>query len=168
MITNEIVFLSKGVMLLSKWFYVNLAVVGLLIWKITSSYFNIHILFGILGFLFFMFNWMRHAMFATLRSNIDRKRKIKFANISKKVMPIHRWTGTIALIFVLLHSSFIIYRFGFQPDNYKMMFGFMAGIVMCAVVFSGWIRYFKTTVWKRIIHLSLGFTLLYLIIISVT
>lgn len=115
-----------------------------------------------------MFNWMRHAMFATLRSNMERKRKITFAKISKWAMPIHRWTGTIALIFVIIHGAIIIHRFGFQTDNFKMMFGLMAGIIMSIVVISGWIRHIKTSAFKRVVHLSLAFTLFYLIIIHLS
>lgn len=153
---------------LSKWFYVNIIIICLFLWKITTSYFHLHILFGALGFIFFMFNWMRHAMFATLRSNMERKRKITFAKISKWAMPIHRWTGTIALICIIIHGSIIINRFGFQANNFKMMFGLMAGIMMCIVVISGWIRHLKTTAFKRVIHLSVAFTLFYLIIIHLS
>src|SRR5690606_40219584 len=52
-----------------------------------------------------------HAMFSTIRSNISRKRKIKFANISKTLLPLHKWTGTSALLFVLLHFVLIFYFF---------------------------------------------------------
>jgi len=106
-------------------------------------------------------------MFATLRSKISRKRKIFFAKLSKRAMPIHRWTGTFALLCVIIHGILVIREFGFQMNYYKMMFGFMASIIMCIVVISGWIRHLKTTVFKRIFHLTAGFTLFYLIIVHI-
>lgn len=155
-------------MLLSRWFFINIIVVGLFLWKLTTTSIHLPIIFGALGFILFMFNWLRHAMFATLRSDIPRKRKIRFAKISKWAMPIHRWTGTIALICIIIHASTIFYQFGFQTTNYKMMFGFMAGIMMSIVVISGWIRHMRTTAFKRVIHLSVAFTLFYLIIIHLS
>jgi len=152
---------------MSKWFYVNFIIIIIVLWKISSSYWGIHIILGGLGFLFFMFNWMRHAMFATIRSDITRVQKIKYAKASKKAMPFHKWTGSIALLFIVAHAVTIINRYGFQPNNYKMMFGLMASIILAFVVLTGWLRLYRTTVTKRIFHLSLAFTLFYLIIIHI-
>src|SRR5690606_41679687 len=77
-----------------------------------------------------------HAMFSTIRSNISRKRKIKFANISKTLLPLHKWTGTSALLFVLLHFVLIFYFFGFVP-NTKMISGLLALFTLIGVVAFG-------------------------------
>lgn len=152
---------------MSKWFYINFFVFIVVLWKISSTYWGLHIFLGGLGFLFIMFNWMRHAMFSTIRSNITRKRKIKFAKASKRAMPFHKWTGTFAFIMIIVHAIIVTHRYGFQPNNYKMMFGWMAGIILTCVVLTGWLRLYRTTVKKRIFHLSLGFTLFYLMIIHI-
>ncbi len=153
---------------MSKWFYVNFVVIIVVIWKISStSYIGIQHILGIIGFTFFMFNWMRHAMFATIRSNIPRGKKLIYAKISKKAMPFHRWTGTVALVFIIFHAVTIISHYGFQPHNYKMTFGLMALIIMTFVVIFGWIRQLRTTVKRRILHLAFAFTLFYLIIIHI-
>lgn len=150
---------------MSRWFLINVIVIGLAIWKVSTGYFGVHILFGLLGFSFFLINWMRHAIFATIRSKIKRTTKIKLAKLSKKAMPFHKWTGTIAFVFILIHMILVIRTFGFQPNNYKMMFGLMACLMMFLTVLFGWIRWLRTTVNRRIIHLSLAFTLFYLIVI---
>lgn len=153
--------------MLSRWFYVNFIVIIFLIWKIFSGHIHLASLFGILGFSFFMVNWMRHAMFSTIRSDISRKTKIKLAKISIRAMPFHKWTGTIALLFIIVHMILIIRLYGFQTDNFKMMFGLMASIMLFLTVILGWFRWLRTTVRRRIWHLSLAFTLFYLVIIHI-
>lgn len=167
MIYNGNIFVKDWMDKMSRWFFINFLVILFLIWRITTSYFNIPILFGILGFSFFMFNWMRHAMFATIRANISRKWKVRVANISKVKMPFHKWTGTIAFLFIVIHMILVIRLYGFQTDNFKMMFGLMGCIVLFFTVVLGWFRWFRTTVRKRIWHLSLAFTLFYLIVIHI-
>lgn len=152
---------------MSRWFIVNSIFISFVIWKVATGVMTLPIMFGIIGFCFFMMNWMRHAMFATIRSNISRRRKIRLAKISKKAMPFHRWSGTIALVFIFLHMLFMIRMYGFQPDSYKMMFGLMAGILLFFTVIVGWFRLYRTTIRKRIWHLSLAFTLFYVIIIHI-
>lgn len=152
---------------MSKWFYINFIIIIITIWKfLTSPISTIHIL-GFIGFALFMFNWMRHAMFSTIRSKIPRKKKLIFAKFSKKAMPFHRWIGTVALIIIFLHAYTVIKLYGFQPNNYKMTFGLMALIIMIFVVIFGWIRQLRTTVRRRILHLSFAFTLFYIVIIHI-
>lgn len=152
---------------MSRWFIVNIILLLFVIWKVINGYFTLPILFGVLGFGFFMFNWTRHAMFATIRSKINRQRKIKLAKVSKKAMPFHKWTGTLALIFIVTHMILMIQMYGFQMNNFKMMFGIMAGLMMLLTVLMGWFRFYRTTIRKRVWHLSFAFTLFYIIIIHI-
>lgn len=152
---------------MSRWFIVNVIFILFVIWKVVSGNFTIPILFGVLGFSLFMINWMRHAVFATIRSNITRKRKIMFAKISKKAMPFHKWTGTIAFIFILIHMILMLNMYGLQMNNLKMMFGLMACLMLFLTVIMGWFRFYRTTIRKRIWHLSFAFTLIYVIIIHI-
>jgi len=152
---------------MSKWFYINFIVIIIVIWKFSTSSINIIHILGIIGFALFMFNWMRHAMFSTIRSKIPRKKKIIYAKFSKRAMPIHRWTGTIALVIIIFHAHAVIKFYGFQPDNYKMTFGLMALIMMIFTVILGWLRQLRTTVRRRILHLSFAFTLFYIVIIHI-
>lgn len=152
---------------MSRWFIVNFILLFFVIWKVATGNFTPPILLGVLGFSFFMFNWMRHAMFATIRSKIIRRRKIKLAKLSKKAMPFHRWTGTLAFVFILTHMILMIQMYGFQMNNFKMMFGLMACFMMFLTVVMGWFRFYRTTIRKRIWHLSFAFTLFYLVIIHI-
>ncbi|MFD2132771.1 hypothetical protein ACFSKI_16315 [Pseudogracilibacillus auburnensis] len=144
---------------MSKWFFINLAVFIFALWKMSTGHLGVHILFGGFGLLFILYNWTRHAVFSTIRSNISRKRKIKYAKLSKKVLPIHKWTGTTALILILFHIFFVIHYFGFQVTNVKMVSGLLAVITLSLVVITGWMRFIKTTYKRRMIHLTLGFCL---------
>ncbi|MBO1001608.1 hypothetical protein [Pseudogracilibacillus auburnensis] len=144
---------------MSKWFFINLAVFIFALWKMSTDHLGVHILFGGFGLLFVLYNWTRHAVFSTIRSNISRKRKIKYAKLSKKVLPIHKWTGTTALILILFHIFFVIHYFGFQVTNVKMVSGLLAVITLSLVVITGWMRFIKTTYKRRMIHLTLGFCL---------
>src|SRR5690625_7817808 len=83
---------------MNKWFYFNLLLILFVLYKVI---FGSHLLvsfIGGLGLLFVLFNWTRHAMFSTIRSDIPRIKKIKYAKLSKRVLPIHKWTGMSAFI----------------------------------------------------------------------
>src|SRR5699024_11743049 len=67
-------------------------------------------------------------------SNISRKRKIKYAQLSKKVLPIHKYTGSSALVVLIVHASYVLYYFGWQSMNPKMLSGLLAIVVLSFVV----------------------------------
>lgn len=149
---------------MSFWFFINFCVLLFAIWKISTGYIGIHIVFGGLGLLFVLYNWTRHAVFSTIRSNISRQRKIKYAQFSKRVLPIHKWTGSTALILIIIHAGLVIHRFGFQLENWKMISGVLAGSTLVAVVLFGWLRWYHTTLRRRYIHLTLAFCLFGLVL----
>ncbi len=152
---------------MSKWFFINLCLLLFAIWKISTGHLSIHIVFGALGLFFFLYNWTRHAVFSTIRSNISRKRKIKYATLSKKVLPLHKYTGSAALIFIIIHATLVISLFGFQLTNVKLLSGLLAGTTLLLLVIAGWIRWWRTTYTIRIIHLSLGFILFALVLLHI-
>lgn len=152
---------------MNRWFYVNIVVILLAIWKINTGLFHPHIVMGVIGFTLVMFNWMRHAVFTKIRESPNRAIKIRYANISKRALPFHKWTGTAALLFILIHGSLIIHRYGFYLLNSKILTGFITLITLLALVISGWIRWLKTTVVKRYVHLLLGFTTFFLMIVHI-
>ena len=149
---------------MSIWFFVNLFVLVFAIWKISTGYIGVHIIFGGLGLLFVLFNWTRHAVFSTIRSNIRRERKIKYANLSKRVLPFHKWTGSTALALIVVHALFV-WKIGFDLSSWKALSGIAAGVMLFLVVLFGWLRWYRTTVLRRYIHLTLAFCLFALILI---
>lgn len=150
---------------MSKWFLINLVVLLVLIWKLMSSHHSLHILVGGLGFLLFLFNWTRHAVFSTLRSQLERRKKIAFANLSKKILPFHKWVGTSAFVIIMIHAILVIQRFGFQINNIKMVSGLLALIILACVVLTGWMRLYRPSIKKRMAHLWFGLTLFSLAVI---
>jgi len=155
---------------MSKWFYANLIVLFIAIGKLIMSNVplssRVPVIFGFLGLLFILFNWTRHAVFSTIRNIPERKTKIKFANLSKKVLPFHRWTGTTALILILIHVTLVFQKYGgFSMQNIKMVSGLVAGVLLLSMVTSGWIRLFNPTVTMRKIHLYIGLTMFFLVTI---
>ncbi len=149
---------------MSIWFFLNGA---LLIWAVWNAAERIaalpvyyHVLLGFAGFLFFIFNWTRNAVFATIRKTDDRSVKIRLARMSKKIMPWHRWTGTLSLIIILLHGAAVIHLYGFNPGSMKILTGLFASLNLLALVLSGWysllIRHNLKT---RRLHLGLGFSM---------
>lgn len=143
----------------SKWFYINAIVLFYAGWKIFTGNIGIHIIFGALGLLLFFYNWSRHAFYDTIRSDISRADKIKYAKLSMKFGKNHQWTGTFALIFIIGHGGLVLYQFGLQLTNLKVMSGLLAGITLAGVVFFGWLRKHRVTVIRRYIHLSLAISL---------
>jgi hypothetical protein len=153
---------------MNKWFYFNLLLLGLGLWQIAErGGMPVHILFGALGLFLFLFNWTRHAVFSTIRNTPNRETKIKLASLSKKIVPYHRWIGTTTLILIMIHAVLVVNQFGFSLQNIKLLCGLLAGAVLLAMVISGWMRLFRSTARKRMIHIRLGVTLFFLIALHV-
>lgn len=156
---------------MSKWFYFNAILLTIVIVQVITHFsfpaLSLPVLFGFIGFLFFIFNWTRNAVFSTIRQHPDRLTKVKLARLSKKVMPFHRWTGTLALLFIGVHVTLIMNWYGFHWYSPKMVMGLLAFINLMAMVATGWIRWFKPTGSIRKIHLSLGFSLFIFITLHV-
>lgn len=82
-------------------------------------------------------------------------------------MPLHRWTGTAALLFIIIHVSLIVHWYGFLWQNPKMIFGFFAFINLILMVITGWWRLIRPTGRLRRVHLGLGISLFLLITLHV-
>lgn len=149
---------------MSIWFFLNGALFLWALWNTVqglaghSVYY--HLLLGLLGFLLFIFNWTRNAVFATIRSTGDRAVKIRLARMSKKIMPWHRWVGTLSCILIILHGAAVFHLYGFNPGSMKMLTGLLATVNLLALVLSGWysllIRHNLRT---RRLHFGLGLTM---------
>src|SRR5690625_312874 len=150
---------------MSKWFFLNGFIFILLVCKLTSGHIALHKVVGGVAFLFVLYNWTRHAVFTTIRSNISRQRKIKYAQLSKKLQPVHKWTGTTALIIALLHAAFIGHIFGIHMQHAKMVSGLIALLMLCFVVLFGWIRHMRTTVVRRYLHWGFAYALIVAVVI---
>lgn len=152
---------------MSKWFYFNVLLFIVVVWQVVTHFsfpqLISTVLFGFIGFLFYLFNWTRNAVFSTIRNVPNRQTKIKLANMSKKIMPYHRWTGTSALVFILIHVYLVFDRYGFSFQNAKMMIGLFALLNLIALVSTGWLRLVKPTGKLRKIHLGLGMALFFFI-----
>lgn len=148
---------------MSNWFYLNAILLSMVLFQIVTHFsfptLSHPTLFGLIGFIFFLFNWTRNAVFSTIRNHPNRQMKIKLANLSKIIMPYHRWTGTLALVFIILHVFFIINWYGFSWQNMKMIFGLIALINLLCLVATGWWRLIKPTKSLRKVHLGLGLSL---------
>lgn len=150
---------------MSKWFLINAFVLMYALWNVFTGYIGIHIIFGGLGLLFVLYNWTRHAVFSTIRSNISRTRKIKYAKLSKRVLPYHKWTGSTALLLIMIHGGLVLHRFGLPLTNLKLISGLLASCMLAAVVFFGWLRWYRTTLKRRYIHLTLAYCLFGLVLL---
>lgn len=152
---------------MSKWFFLNAMIVILVIWEVSSGQITLHRIIGGLGMLFILYNWTRHAVFSTIRSNISRERKIKYAQISKSVLPFHKWTGTTALILILLHLVFVLRYFPLQFQNPKLVTGVIALITLICLVLFGWLRHMRTTVRRRYIHWTLAYLIIFTTLVHI-
>lgn|SRR5699024_4725174 len=153
--------------MLNRWFYLNAIVLIFALWKVFSSYVSLHVILGLVGLLFFLYNWTRHAFYSTIRSNIPRERKIKYAQLSKKKLPLHKYTGTLAFLVLLAHATVVLHTFPFTLTYWKITSGLCALISLFLLVVFGWIRFFRTTYPIRIIHWTLAFITFFLICIHI-
>ncbi|MTW86699.1 hypothetical protein F3157_13660 [Virgibacillus dakarensis] len=96
---------------------------------------------------------------------LERRTKVRLANLSKKIVPYHRWTGTIALLVIIVHAIFVTHRYGLHLHWSKMAVGLIAGFLLVGMVTTGWLRLFHPTVRKRKLHLYIGMTLFFLVFI---
>lgn len=151
--------------MLNKWFYINAAVLLFALWKVFSGHVAVHVLLGLLGLLFFLYNWTRHAIFSMIRANIPRERKIKYAQLSKRKLPLHKYTGTLALIVIVTHATTVLHIYPLNLTHWKIASGVAAISALFLLVVFGWIRFFKTTYPIRIIHWTLAFATFFLICI---
>lgn len=154
---------------MNKWYYFNFFVLLLALWNLFSNplfpTIPVHIIFGFIGLLLLLFNWMRHAVYSTLRSSMPRQEKIKYANMSKLVRPFHRWIGTMALFIVIIHMMLVFNTFNFHVKNYKMWSGLITLAIVLGIVISGWLRLYWPSGLKRYTHLFLGISMFYFIIL---
>ncbi|WP_339215777.1 hypothetical protein [Ornithinibacillus sp. FSL M8-0202] len=156
---------------MSKWFLVNSIFLMVVVWKVLGHYsypnIGIHIWFGIIGAILILYNWTRHAVFQTIRNVQSRRTKIWLANISKRVVTIHRWTGNIAFGLLSIHAFLVISRYGFSLQHTKMVVGLIALAILAIQVLTGWLRLFKPTIQLRFFHLYTGMALFFLIWIHI-
>lgn len=156
---------------MSKWFLLNIILLGIAIRKfVTNGLFPAvptHIMIGFLAVLFYLFNWTRHAVFSTIRDVPNRQTKIKYANLSKKVLPFHKWTGTTALLIALIHATIVIHTYGFQWQIAKFITGTLALIILAGIITTGWMRLYRPTIAKRMTHLYLGMALFWMILLHI-
>ncbi|MFC4557747.1 hypothetical protein ACFO3D_05935 [Virgibacillus kekensis] len=153
---------------MNKWFFFNIALLALGTWNVINKAgegIPTHIFFGFMGLIFILFNWTRHAVFSTIRDSSDRAKKIKYANLSKRILPFHRWIGTTALILILTHATLVIDLFGFQWQNPKIVSGLLTATVLTAVVTTGWMRRYRPSIKKRMTHLWLGISMFFLLLL---
>lgn len=152
---------------MSIWLYANIVLFLVVLFTLDYSFSNlpIHIIIGLTGLFFVLFNWTRHAVFSTIRESKDRSKKIKLANISKKIYPFHRYVGSASLLFIIVHAWVIFDTYGFIWTSWKMMSGIIAGTTLLIMVLTGWLRLFFPSGRKRKAHLYTGFILFFLIVI---
>lgn len=152
---------------MSLWLYTNILLFVIVIFNLSYplTQLPIHIVLGLSGLFLILFNWSRHAVFSTIRNATDRKKKIRLANISKRVYPFHRWVGSTALVLIIFHAGIIFHRYGFHSANLKLWSGILAGIVLLLMVLSGWLRLYFPSVKKRRVHIYLGLLLFFMVAI---
>lgn len=154
--------------MMSIWFLLNSVLLIWAIWNVLTGLSNqvtyVHILLGFSGFILFLFNWTRNAVFSTIRNIDSRETKVKLARISKRILPFHRWVGTTALLLIILHGVTVIHMYGFNPANMKISSGLLASVNLLLLVISGWYRLlFNPTLKSRRLHIGLGISMFTLI-----
>lgn len=150
-----------------KWFYINGSMLFLAILLVYLRYHGLHMIIGLAGLGVILYNWTRHAVFSAIRTHPNRQTKIKFAQISKKMLPIHKWTGTSSLLLILIHAFLVIKRYGLAVYPLKIITGLFALLVLVLMVSSGWLRWYRTTVNRRYLHWILGFILFFSALVHV-
>lgn len=149
---------------MSIWFFLNGALLIWAAWNVAQSLavqsVHHHLLLGFAGFLFFLFNWTGNAVFATIRNVDDRTVKIRLARFSKKIMPYHRWIGTLSFVFISLHGLAVIHLYGFNPGSMKVLTGLLASVNLLILVLSGWYSLLiHHNLKSRRLHLGLGISM---------
>ncbi|KKK32944.1 hypothetical protein WN59_12940 [Salinicoccus sediminis] len=149
---------------MSVWFLFNAALLLWAVWNVTAGLSThttyVHIILGFAGFLFFIFNWTRNAVFSTIRNVESRAVKVKLARMSKRIVPYHRWTGTTALILIMLHGMSVISFYSFDLSNMKILTGMLAALNLLILVLSGWYRLlFDSSLKIRRLHIGLGISM---------
>src|SRR5699024_2861663 len=110
--------------------------------------------------------WTRNAVFATIRNTTDRQKKIRLAKFSKKIMPYHRWIGTLSIILIFTHGAAVLYLYNFDLTNMKILTALLTTLTTMSLVLSLWYRLLillhRMT---RILHMLLGHSLFILVVL---
>src|SRR5699024_595360 len=105
---------------MNKWFFINVIFLMFTWIKIITFYHAIHMVIGGTDLRLILYNWTRPAVFSTIPSpNVSRTRKISLATLSKRVLPFHKWTGSLALVIALIHIVFVLQSYGLQMKQFK-------------------------------------------------
>lgn len=153
---------------MNKWFFINVIFLMFTWIKIITFYHGIHAIIGGTALTLILYNWTRHAVFSTIRSpNVSRQRKISLATLSKRVLPFHKWTGSLALVIALIHIVFVLQSYGLQIRQFKQASGLLSVSTLILLVLFGWLRWYKTTVRRRYIHWTLGYIIICIIFLHV-
>lgn len=150
---------------MNKWIYINILILIYAITLVSYSFHGYAQVLGLLGLFIILYNWSRHAIFSMIRSNIPRTQKIKYAQLSKKVLPYHKWTGSLAWLIIFIHGVFVIQNYGWWIQSPKFLLGLIAFLILSLQVFSGWLRWYRTTVKRRYLHWINAFVLIFVIVL---
>lgn len=149
------------------WYILNSLLLVYASYKFASSPITTAKIFGLLGLFFLMYNWTRHAIFKSIREAKERRIKIKFAKLSKRKLPLHKWTGSLALVLIIFHGVLILKDYGLLLENKKLVAGLISGSVLLLLVASGWLRFIKTTPVRRYVHWGLGFLIFFSVLLHI-
>src|SRR5699024_10085734 len=123
---------------MNKWFYFNLLLILFVLYKVIFGSYLLVSFLGGLGLLFVLFNCSCHAMFSTIRSDINRIKKIKYATLSKHVLHIHNSTAMTTFIILIYHAYLAIDLYGFNLGITKVFSGLFGLIILTGIVIFGW------------------------------
>src|SRR5699024_6361287 len=153
---------------MNKWFFINVIFLMFTWIKILIYYHGIHTIIGGTALTLILYNWTRHVVFSSIRSaNVSRQRKTSLATLSKRVLPFHTWTGSMALVIGVIHIVFVLQSYGLQMKQFKQVSGLLSVSTLVLLVLFGWLRWYKTTVSRRYIHWTLGYITIFIIILHV-
>ncbi|MDQ6595645.1 hypothetical protein E2K98_22340 [Bacillus salipaludis] len=150
------------------WLIVNTALVVILtvyIWIISphdSSSVVLAQLLAQIAVIFFIVNVNMYFIFLVIRNTSQRNVKIRLAKFSRALMKWHIKIGVSATILILAHALINLSKVGplVGYTHVKFVSGYLAILMLSVTLFAGYLRYKKSSGFRRKFHLTSAMILL--------
>ncbi|KAA9023857.1 hypothetical protein [Niallia endozanthoxylica] len=159
--------------MVARWLAVNIVtVITILLWSsIYQGYGSNTIMIGKVAaqvsFILFLVNLNMYFVFLFIRKSKKRTIKVKFAQISKRLMTFHIPVAVSASLLVFIHIITMIYGKWGHLWGQKTISGIVTFSLLLLLLFSGFLRKKKATGKRRRFHYKTAFVFFGLLILHI-
>lgn len=158
--------------MVKKWVAVNiLFIIAVVIWSWQKETISVEILMAKtlsqISLIFFLANINLYFVFLIIRKNKNKQVKKTLAKMSRKAMKIHIPIALTGTSLILIHAVMMLLNHPVELLSLKKISGFMAFLVLLVLLFSGLLRRWRASGFRRKFHITMAFTFLFFFVIHI-